>query len=505
MSMLSLRTNLMAINAARHLETSYSGLSNSVRRLSSGLRVGRAADDAAGLAVRELMRADIAAMNQGRRNTNDAISMIQVADGALQIIDEKLIRMKELAEQASTGTYDSTQRLMIDSEFQAMAAEIQRIATETNFNKVKLLDGSLSGDHDGSELKSEGALKVHFGAGNDSAEDYYYVEIGDATLDGLGLASIGGPRYANRPLLSDKLQNAPINGFDLGPRYQDFASGIISFGIIPAGTTNIFFHMFDEGLNDSLQLFTTSGVHIAGTPLASPNTDWSFQGVDATTVNSLVLTEANGFHAGATYDGSVLNGTGTNLPFISPGDPPVPGYTPGHTINYNGMTIRYTGEGDLGPFDPHNPHDRYWECMTIDVTTEDLVLVVVGQISFMIRAGWQRGGGGGGGGSGGGAVSAIAVNTQDKAQNALTRIDEAIVSKDKIRAHLGAMQNRLENTADNLTIQSENLQASESRISDADVAVEMTEFTKRAILTQAATSMLAQANSLPRMTLQLLQ
>ena len=116
--------NMMAMNAGRNLSTSYSALSASTRKLSSGLRVGNAADDAAGLAIRELMRSDIAAMNQGIRNANDAISLIQTADGALQVIDEKLIRMKELAEQAATGTYNSDQRLIIDSEYQAMASEI---------------------------------------------------------------------------------------------------------------------------------------------------------------------------------------------------------------------------------------------------------------------------------------------------------------------------------------------------------------------------------------------
>ena len=106
--------------------------------VNSGLRINSAADDAAGLAIRELMRADVSTLNQGIRNANDAISMIQGADGALAVIDEKLIRMKELAEQAATGTYNSTQRLMIDSEFQAMGAEIDRIARATDFNGIHL-------------------------------------------------------------------------------------------------------------------------------------------------------------------------------------------------------------------------------------------------------------------------------------------------------------------------------------------------------------------------------
>ena len=126
--------NLMAMTANRNLNSVYGRLSNSVARLSSGLRVNSAADDAAGLAIREQMRADIAVINQGLRNAGDAISMIQTAEGAMSVIDEKLTRMKELAEQAATGTYTTAQRLIMDSEYQAMAKEIDRIANATDFN-----------------------------------------------------------------------------------------------------------------------------------------------------------------------------------------------------------------------------------------------------------------------------------------------------------------------------------------------------------------------------------
>ncbi|UZP68440.1 flagellin [Desulfovibrio mangrovi] len=288
--------NLMANNAARNLSTSYNGLSTSIRRLSSGLRVGTAADDAAGLAIRELMRADIASLNQGVRNANDAISLIQTADGALSVIDEKLIRMKELAEQAATGTYTSDQRLIIDSEYQAMASEITRIANSTDFNGVHLLNGHLSGDtHSGSAVQPTGKMKIHFGTKNDSAEDYYYIKIGTATASALGLGS----------------------------------------------------------------------------------------------------------QASATSKG-------------------------------------YT------------------------------------------------------------------ISTQSAAQAALVGLENAIVSKDKIRAALGAIQNRLENTISNLQIQAENLQAAESRISDVDVSTEMTEFVRQQILSQSAIAMLSQANTLPRLALNLL-
>ena len=146
----------MAQNAAKHLGNTYSQLGKSVERLSSGLRINRAADDAAGLAVRELMRADVAVLHQGVRNAQDAISMLQTFDGAAQIIDEKLIRMKELASQAATGTYSTTQRTLMQSEFDEMRNEITRIANATDFNGIK-------------GLNTSGTLKIHFGTGNSSA------------------------------------------------------------------------------------------------------------------------------------------------------------------------------------------------------------------------------------------------------------------------------------------------------------------------------------------------
>ena len=173
--------NLMAMSASRYLGISYDRLSTSVSRLASGLRINSAADDAAGLAIREMMRTDIRVLNQGVRNANDALSLIQTADGALSVIDEKLTRMKELAEQAATGTYTSAQRLIMDSEYQAMASEITRIAMATDFNGVKLLDGSLSG--------TTGQMKIHFGTGNNSAEDYYYININSATASALGVGN----------------------------------------------------------------------------------------------------------------------------------------------------------------------------------------------------------------------------------------------------------------------------------------------------------------------------
>ncbi|MDR0548300.1 MAG: flagellin, partial [Deltaproteobacteria bacterium] len=178
--------NVPAMKAARHLGTIYDRLGQSVERLSSGLRINTAKDDAAGLAIRELMRADIAATYQGVRNAADALSLVQTADGALAVIDAKLIHMKELAEQATNAILSTLERELVNSEYQAMAAEIDRIANSTNFNGVKLLDGSLSSYNQGK------GLMVHFGINNTYLEDYYFIKSDDARATSTQGLRIGG-------------------------------------------------------------------------------------------------------------------------------------------------------------------------------------------------------------------------------------------------------------------------------------------------------------------------
>jgi flagellin len=140
----------MAVNAARHLGSSYNALASSVERLSSGLRINSAKDDAAGLAVRELMRADIAVLNQGARNAQDGISMLQTMEGAMATIDDALVRMQQLAEQAATGSYSAAQRTIMENEFDEMRQEIDRVAGATTFNGIKMLDNSAT-------------VSIHFG------------------------------------------------------------------------------------------------------------------------------------------------------------------------------------------------------------------------------------------------------------------------------------------------------------------------------------------------------
>jgi len=177
--MLAIKNNVMAQNAARHLATSYDSLARSVERLSSGLRINSARDDAAGLAVRELMRADIAVLRQGAKNAQDGISMLQTAEGVMQTIDGVLVRMKELAEQAATGTYTATQRGLMNDEFQEMADEIDRIAQATEFNSIALLNDSAGS-----------AVKIQVGDGSTANVDYIEVNKVDVSKTGLSIDSL---------------------------------------------------------------------------------------------------------------------------------------------------------------------------------------------------------------------------------------------------------------------------------------------------------------------------
>ncbi|MBN1805128.1 MAG: hypothetical protein JW837_07755 [Sedimentisphaerales bacterium] len=142
--MLIIKNNLMAVNAARHMGNSYNALASAVERLASGQRINSAQDDAAGMAIREIMRADIGVFQQAIRNAQDGISLLQTMEGAMATIDDALVRMQQLAEQAATGSYSSAQRAIMQDEFEEMRTEIDRVAESTEYNDIKMLDNTNS-------------------------------------------------------------------------------------------------------------------------------------------------------------------------------------------------------------------------------------------------------------------------------------------------------------------------------------------------------------------------
>ncbi len=174
--MLAIKNNIMAENAARHLGRSYDALAQSVERLASGLRINTAKDDAAGLAVRELLRADTAVLQQGARNAQDGISLLQTTEGSMQTIDDLLVRMKQLAQQAATGSYSSTQRTIMSNEFKELANEIERIAEAEQFNGISMLNSA------------NGSVSIVFGSGTN---DNITLDKTDVSKSGLSINALG--------------------------------------------------------------------------------------------------------------------------------------------------------------------------------------------------------------------------------------------------------------------------------------------------------------------------
>ena len=184
---LRINQNPLAIGVHRQISGTQNALEQAVTRLSSGLRVNYAWDDPAGLAVSERMRAQISSMVEAERNANYAINMFATAEGALATIDEKLIRMRALAIEASSGTLTSLDRSYLDVEFQQLKSEITRIANVTNYNGLNLIDGTYS---DGATGAGAQGIKLHIGTYNVSNEDFYYVHLADMTASGLGLGNV---------------------------------------------------------------------------------------------------------------------------------------------------------------------------------------------------------------------------------------------------------------------------------------------------------------------------
>ncbi len=507
---ISINHNLLAANVANNLNDHYSRLAVSTQRLSSGLRVNGAADDAAGLAIRELQRSEIAALHQGVRNANDAISMIQTFDGALGVIDEKLIRMTELAEQAATGTYDSTQRLMIDSEFQAMGEEINRIARATDFNGIKLINGEFEvppTEITGPDGKTyDVSLNGSFVDAWNSADA---TQNGDWDLSGItnpgALVGNHNITITNNNIMQIDgnflLVDAPNlpNNIPVGTQINIVSRGPMDFG------------------NGPESVFTING----NTVIAQNN-------------NTTLTWQDNSVNPPITFNASLTDKNGNPLDFTAVAAGSTASWTAqaGHSFTASEGTVTPTMNGDtltleldLGngnkitqSWDVTNGEDRALSSVSINLNIVDTTQKQDDDSDDKIPDNVVKIHFGPGNDSAedyyyinkhdatlkGLGLEGVKIQTQDQAQDALVSVNNAIVAKDKIRAEYGADQNRLENTQSALLIQAENIQASESRISDADIAQEMTTFVRNQVLTQSAIAMLAQANSVPNMVMRLI-
>ena len=405
-----INTNINAINAQRNLNTAGTQLSKSIERLSSGLRINRAGDDAAGLTISEKLRGQTKGLNQAIRNAQDGISMIQTAEGGLNETHTILQRMRELAIQGANDTLTDTDRGAIASEMTSLKNEIDRIANNTEFNTKKLLNGGMSTTLGASEL------------------------VNGETLTASGIVA----------------QQVNVSGAVASTNFTMTAagtSGVTLTATIGGATVSqsvVLSAMTSTGASSQVLNFNTLGVSVS---LSGFNANGTIANLitDLTNANNDVLTTAAGSSSASFQVGANANQT--------------------VSVAIDSSLTNASNGGSTGAF-----------------------------------------GAGGGFANLAAAVSTFATtSTTANAQGLIQSLDDAIADVSANRATLGAVQNRLEHTIENLATSSENLAASESRIRDADMAAEMVGFTRSNILSQAGTSILAQANQLPQGVLSLLR
>ena len=397
--------NIAALNSYRNLTGNNNAVSKNLEKLSSGYKINRAGDDAAGLAISEKMRAQITGLNTAQKNAQDGVSLVQTAEGALTEVHSMLNRMVELADQSANGTYDdAVDRANLQKEIASLKDEIDRIADATNFNGINLLDGSLS-----TNTTSTISGKV------------------TSTNAGVDLKFTFADQF-NGKELNVKLEHAAGQSDTISAKVG--ADGVIT---IKADATK----------NHSADAIAKALKNADFTAITDPEQQKQISSLLASaTVSGAGTTTIAGATAFATTTGTTTKAKGASLT-LQIGDT---------SADFNQMAV----------------------------SVGDMHTAALG-------------------------IADIDISTQEGAKTAVDKIKSAINSVSSTRGDLGAIQNRLEHTINNLSVTSENMTAAESRIRDVDMANEMMAYTKNNILVQSSQAMLAQANQLPQGVLQLLQ
>ena len=396
--------NIAALNSYRNLTGNNNAVSKNLEKLSSGYKINRAGDDAAGLAISEKMRAQITGLNTAQKNAQDGVSLVQTAEGALTEVHSMLNRMVELADQSANGTYDdAVDRANLQKEIASLKDEIDRIADATNFNGINLLDGSLS---------TNTTTTLNAAAQGTSAA--------------VDLKFTFAEQFKGKDI-NVKLENKANSG--------DAIEAIV-----------------DANGAITLKMDATKDHSASAIKKALANADIAALAKEDQTKMSSLLASATVTGVGTT---GLKNGTG----FAATQGTPIP--AKGHSLTLQ-----------IG--------DTSADFNQMTVSVGDMHTAALG-------------------------IADIDISTQEGAKTAVDKIKAAINSVSSTRGDLGAIQNRLEHTINNLSVTAENMTAAESRIRDVDMANEMMAYTKNNILVQSSQAMLAQANQLPQGVLQLLQ
>ncbi len=540
----NINTNLASLNAQRNLNVSQSSLATSLQRLSSGLRINSAKDDAAGLAISERFTSQIRGNNQAVRNANDGISLAQTAEGGLSTAGDLLQRVRELAVQSANGSNSNSDRASIQGEVSALTQELDRVANTTQFNGQNVLDGSLTSTQ--FQVGANANQTINVGVASAKATD-----IGNNTASSANGASAGsisqalgnaggGATVANN-VSAQELSVTSGNGLKnyvevaagdsakaiaANVNLKSAASGVsatassvatINFdsnfanaGTTPVGSVQFTLRGANSVANDVNAQPVTISAAIKGNDLSAVaqavNAQTGITNITASInqSNELVLTDKAGNDIQVGNTGTAIAGTSGNQ-------------------GLTGATIR---GADTTPAIGASAAVKGAAISFADAGAASEAVTVGGHVDFSSTSGFSittlaaPGAGAPGSGAASGSTSVLSaasvgsslqsvakidVSSVEGANAALLTIDAALTSINSNRASLGAIQNRFASTISNLQTTTENLSASRSRIQDTDFASETANLTRGQILQQAGTAILAQANSLPNGVLALLR
>jgi flagellin len=478
---MTVNTNVAALNAQRNLGKTQGLLNRSLARLSSGMRINSAKDDAAGLAISTRMSAQIRGLDQAARNANDGISLAQTAEGALQETTNNLQRIRELAVQAGSSSNSAADRASLNDEVTQLVAEIERVATTTSFNGRNILDGTFGtqafqvGADSGQTINMSisSARSSALGVGSGSS---YSATIGPITVL-TGALSAGG---------------LTINGNQVGATSSDGVSsaGATFSALSKANAINAI--SGDTGVTATVGTTTLTATAVTGA--ASLTAGIIINGVTIDSYLGLASAAANATTTvGAINEVSAQTGVTASLDAGSAG-----AYTltaaDGRNIVITTATAGTSGlTGGVTTFG------------TVTLSSTSSAGITIGGLAADLTALGATAGYTAPTTTAGAGVSSVNISTTGGATSALTIVDAALATLSTMRGNLGATQNRFESTIANLQNVSENLSAANSRIMDADFAAETAAMTKAQVMQQAGVAMLAQANMLPQAVLSLLK
>ncbi|WMJ85449.1 flagellin N-terminal helical domain-containing protein [Anaerocolumna sp. MB42-C2] len=487
--------NISALKSNNQLVRTNNALDKSLEKLSSGFRINRAADDAAGMAISQKMKTQIAGLDQASRNASDGISIIQTAEGALTEVNSMLQRMRELAVQAANGTNTVGDRKSIQNEIDELKEEIQRISDTTEFNTKKILDGSID------NMSYSDNTSVELVSLSDAVQSGSYgIKIDSEATKAVAVGT-GPINYPNPSNLAGKIN---INGNEIeikaGDTLEDVYAKIretcdnANIKVFASNTTTP-----NQSLKDAPDTAGYTDVNVANSKyLVFVSEKYGSDQSIEITCDSDALKNALGI-------ASVTSNKGTDAKATL-----VSGFNTTATVSADGDQIKITDSSDFEMVIKAGPGSKRVDdpaTTAIDESITNITVLDAGPMELQIGANEHQtmdvripkvdpvtlG------------IDNVNLCTEEGAQAAITTFDNANNKVTAIRAKLGAYQNRLEHSISNLDTTSENMTEALSRIEDVDMAKEMANYTQKNVLSQAGTSMLAQANQRPQQILSLLQ